>query len=299
MKEIALTVLSNGAGQDTTYLIHRLLHDKAFYDKHVEGRLLIVGSDTGDEHKHTYKNVEIVKELCKQKAAEFYWIDPSQGFHSPTWQSLTGQYKKNGSIGSAAFRQSCTDNLKVKVVDRFVEHWIAKNYYQGILLKRKRTYHAFHNDFGGIRLILGFAAGEDTRTSNGNKYDPVWKKLVTERHYPLIEEGVDRAGAIAYNASVFDHKVYPSNCKRCFYQSDQEILWLYRNEPEDFKEWVEMEQVKLKKYEGKEGVKNLGVYGKITLEQKLQRAIEKYGHMTDAELDEYKFSHGHCIKSKY
>lgn len=299
MKEIALTVLSNGAGQDTTYLIHRLLHDQDFYNKHVIGKLLIVGSNTGNEHDHTYENVEIIRELCKNKGAEFYWVNPSDGFHSPTWQSLTGQYKKNSSVGSAAFRQTCTDNLKVKVVDRFVESWIAKNYYDGLLLKRKKTYHKFYNDFGSIRLILGFASGEDKRTGNGNKFDPSWKKLVIQRHYPLIEERIDRQGCIDYNAKVFTHKVFPSNCKLCFYQSDQEILWLYRFYPKDFYEWVEMEKAKLEKYANKEGVKNYGVYGKITLTQKLERAIQRHGHMTDDELNEYKFSHGHCIKSKY
>ena len=28
-------------------------------------------------------------------------------------------------------------------------------------------------------------------------------------------------------------------------------------------------------------------------------AEEKFGHMTDAELDDYKMSHGHCVQSSY
>ncbi len=297
-KEIAATVLSNGAGQDTTYLLHRLVTDKAFYDKHVIGPLLVVGSDTGDEHDHTYENISYMEELAKAYGQEFFWIRPEDGFHSESWQSLTYQYKKNSNVGSAAFKQTCTDNLKVKVVDRFTEHWIAKKYYQGELLSRKRTYHKFFKDHGKIRLILGFAKGEESRTSNGNKFDPVWKKKVVERHYVLIEEGVDRQAAIDYNETNIPHKVFPSNCKRCFYQSLQEILWLYRFYPADFYEWVEMEKAKLKKWDGKTD-KNLGVYGKITLEQKLEKAIELYGHWTDEQLTEYKYSHGHCMKSKY
>lgn len=47
------------------------------------------------------------------------------------------------------------------------------------------------------------------------------------------------------------------------------------------------------------GDKNLGVWGKVLLPQKLQEVISKHGHMTDLELIEYKMSHGHCVKSKY
>ena len=44
---------------------------------------------------------------------------------------------------------------------------------------------------------------------------------------------------------------------------------------------------------------NLGVNGKKWLPQALQEATELYGHMTDQELNEYKMSHGHCVKSRY
>lgn len=58
-----------------------------------------------------------------------------------------------------------------------------------------------------------------------------------------------------------------------------------------------MEAAKREKYKHKE--KNFGVYGKLTLDQKLEKAQRLYGHWTDEQLNEYKFSHGHCIKSKY
>lgn len=297
MKKIALTVMSNGGGQDSTTIIHKLLYDRNFYARHVKGDLLIVGSNTGDEHEHTYKNIQFLKNLCKEKGVEFFWLNPEDGFHSEAWRSLTDQYKRNNNIGSAAFRQTCTDNLKVKVVDRFVEHWIAKKYYSGNLISLKRTYHQFYKDHGSIRLILGFAKGEETRTSNGNKFDDVWKKKVVKRYYPLIIDGLDRQACIDYNTANILRTVWPSNCMRCFYQSEQEILWLYRFNPQAFWEWVEMEKAKLEKYKDRE--KNVCVYGKNTLQQKLAMAIEKYGHWSDDQLNEYKLSHGHCMKSKY
>lgn len=296
-KEFALTVLSNGAGQDTTYIIEKLAFDPLFFKRHVKGDLIIVGSDTGDEHAHTYENVAIVMKLCDKAGLKFFWITPDMGFHSDSWKTLTHQYKKNKSIGSAAFKQTCTDNLKVKVVDRFVEWYIKENY--GCVGKNKRAYHDFYDKYGKVRLILGFAQGEERRTQNSNAFDPVWKKKVVERYYPLIEDGISRQDCIDF-FEARNRKVYPSNCKRCFYQSPQEILWLWRNDRPAFLEWVEMEEAKIKKYNdlGKTE-KNYGVYGKKSLWDKLQEAENKFGEMTDAELDEYKMSHGHCIKSKY
>jgi hypothetical protein len=303
--DIALTVLSFGAGQDTIYLVDRLLYDKEFWQKHIKGRLIIVGSDTGDEHPHTYIAVEYARKAAENMGVHFAWITPDMGFHSPTWKSLTGQYKRNNNCGSAAFRQTCTDNLKVKVVDRYVEWYIGKHYlslngewldnrYMG---SRKSNYYAFAEKFGYIRLILGFAAKEESRIANGNKFDPAWKKAVIRRYYPLIIDGTDRQDAINYNEYNISLKIWPSNCMRCFYSSDQEILWLYRNYPAKFQEWVLIERAKLTKDIDKD--KNYGVYGKITLEQKLQKAQALYGHWTNEALNEYKFSHGHCIKSRY
>lgn len=288
-----MTVFSFGAGQESIYLLHKIATDPEFRKRHVVSEpLLVVGSDTGDEHPHTYESVEWAKGFCREHGIEFYWVTSDMGFHSRTWQSLTGQYKLNSGIGSAAFIQTCTDNLKIKVVDNFVEAWLKKR------LKEPRMYRkSIYRASGFIKLIIGYAKGEETRIKNGNKFDPKWKQEMVKRKFPLIEEGIDRQACIDYNELHIGHKVWPSNCMRCFYQSDQEVLWLFRFHPAKFQEWVEMEQAKLEKWKGAE--KNYGVYGKITLMQKLEKAQKLYGHWTDDELNEYKFSHGHCIRSKY
>lgn len=290
---LVMTVFSFGAGQESTYLLHRIISEPSFREKHVKGDLIVVGADTGNEHPHTYQNILKVKSLCFDNNISFHWVTPDMGFHPNTWKSLVYQYKKNSSIGSAAFRQTCTDNLKVKVVDNFIESYLKKAFSSD--LKRKKIFYKFYDN--PIRLILGFAKGEESRISNGNKFDPKWKKENMQRHYPLIEEGISRQDCINYNEKAFTHIIWPSNCMFCFYQSDQEVLWLYRFYPERFEEWVQLEQAKLLKHADKE--KNFGVYGKITLTEKLKKAIDKYGHLTDEQLNEYKFSHGHCIKSKY
>lgn len=295
MKEIKLTVVSFGAGQDTIYFVWRLIVDIEFRKRHIPGDFIIVGSDTGAEHPHTYEAIKKVQAFASLNKVPLFWLTPDMGFHPKTWQSLYHQYKKNNSIGSAAFRQTCTDNLKVKVIDNFVECFLKSKYhYFGM---RKKAYHAFYHNYGKIRLILGFAAKEESRTSNGNKFDSVWKKTVVERYYPLIEDGTDRQAAIDWNEANIPFKVYPSNCIICFYMSDQEVLWLYRTYPEVWLDWVAMEKAKLDKYTTSD--KNYGVYGKITLPEKLAKAEKLYGHWTAEQLDEYKYSHGHCIKSKY
>lgn len=293
-----MTILSNGGGQDTTYLIWRLIHDEEFYRRHIKPPLIVVGSDTGNEHRHTYDNVKLVERMCKTNFILYYWVTPDMGFHGKAWQSLHQQYQRNNTIGSAAYQQTCTDNLKVKVVDNFVEHWINKYMLGGANYKRKRAYYEYTKKKGEkIRLILGFAAKEESRTGNGSKFDAKWKRDNVERYYPLIIEGVDRQAAIDYNEANIPWKVWPSNCMTCFYSSDQEILWLYRFERKMFKKWVELEKAKLER--DKDKPKNYGVYGKITLEQKLEKAQKLYGHWTDEQLYEYKYSHGHCIKSRY
>src|SRR6187399_2882723 len=290
-----MTIFSFGLGQESLALLYKLATDTGFYVKHVRGKLLIVGSDTGNEHPHTYALLPMIKEFCFKRGFNFYWITKEMGFHSKAWQSLTEQYKRNKSIGSAAFRQTCTDNLKVKVVDNFVEHWLWDH--TTFTETRKRAYRRYAEAHGKFRLILGFAKGEEHRIENGNKYDPIWKKATVERHYPLLIEGMDRQQCITINELAWTQTVWPSNCMLCFYQSDQEILWLYRNYPERFKEWVEMEQEKLKKY--KDEPKNYGVYGKINLIEKLRKANYLYGHWSDEELNDYKFSHGHCQRTTY
>ncbi len=294
-----MTIFSFGAGQESIYLLYRIIFDKAFREKHIIGRLIVIGSDTGCEHPHTYAAVELAKKVCKENNIEFYWVTPDMGYHPNTWQSLQSQYKKNCTIGSAAYQQTCTDNLKVKVVNNFGEAWLKKTY--NIHTDRKVAYREFvetHNGGNKIRLILGYAKGEEKRIKKGDSNDPTWKRHTMERYYPLMLDGIDRQQCIDYNEKQLTQRIYPSNCMMCFYQSDQEILWLYRNQPEVFEEWERLEAAKLKKYEGIAD-KNFGVYGKLTLREKLYKAINLYGDWTAEQLDEYKYSHGHCIKSKY
>ena len=83
----------------------------------------------------------------------------------------------------------------------------------------------------------------------------------------------------------------------CPYQAEVEVLYLYRFFPNEFEYWEERERAKLTKFT--HASRNLGVKGKLTLRAYLNEAIRKYGHWTDEQLEVYRFSHGHCVLSKY
>lgn len=292
-----LTVFSFGGGQDSTAVLYKLVHDPAFRKRYAPNKLLIIMSDTGDEHPKTYLHIEKIKKFCKDHNLEFYFITKDMGYHSATWQTLHFQFRKNSTIGSVAYPQTCTDNLKVKVIDRFVEAWIKKTY--GYTGKRKKAYWEFFSDHGKINLILCFGANEG-RDKKESAFDGKWKQKTVQRIFPLVEIGWDRIECQDYIKLLGYEIPPPSNCMTCFYMSLQELLWLYRFMPAEYSKWVDMEKAKIDKYNEKGVEKNLGVFGTVKLiPDKLKQAEEKYGHWTDQRLEEYKMSHGHCVKSKY
>jgi hypothetical protein len=146
-----------------------------------------------------------------------------------------------------------------------------------------------------------------------SRYLPKWKQKYVQFCYPLVEQGWDRASAQKIIKEHHPYLIPPSNCMICFFQSNEEIVWLERNYPEEFAEWVELENSKLTAEKWLSKKKNMGVYGNITLTQKLEQAQnsinkswldgaladKKIGEWTDDELWEYKLSHGHCVKSVY
>lgn len=317
MENENLTVLSFGAGQDSTCILYKIILDPLFREKWIEGNLLVLMTDTGNEHPHTYAHVRFIEKLCAQHGIRFCFITPDMGYHPRTWQSLTAQFEKNRTIMSLMFPRSCTDNLKIKPLYNFLDHYIAKAYYRYGMESRPRgkSYiKRYLKERGKIRVILGIAAGEEKRVAKSGKKslkasqlqlfakyrDPVpkWMSACIDKCYPLIEEGMDRAACQQYIRSTGFPLPFPSNCIMCPYLSKIELLWLHRNLPQEFNRWVGYERAKLEKNEGLTK-RNLGVKGTKTLEETLEEAKLEFGHMSDAELDKYKMSHGHCVMSAF
>lgn len=286
-----ITVLSFGGGQDSSAILYRLIYDRKIFKELVVGDLWVIMSDTGNEHPETYSWVENVRKLCQDKKINFVFLKAGSEMHTRSWPSLTRQWRKNSSVGTKASRKSCSDKLKIVPIYNFLDYIIMGK------VNRKRGLYAHLERFGKIRVIIGIAKGEESRISNGSG-EPVFMKKCVEKVYPLIDWGWDRDICQSYLTKKALTIPLPSNCMFCPFMSEVELLWLWRKYPDSFLEWVRLEQAKLKKW-AHLGEKNLTVFGKRDLLQILEDAKEKFGKMTDRDLEVYKMSHGHCVKTKY
>jgi 3'-phosphoadenosine 5'-phosphosulfate sulfotransferase (PAPS reductase)/FAD synthetase len=298
-REVELTVLSFGGGQDSTAILYRLGEDAAFRSQWAPGRLLVLMADTGDEHPETYENVRRMQAYCSAKGIEFHFITNDLGYHSENWATLRTQYEVNKSVGSKAYPKTCTWNLKLSPLYKFLEDWVGRTY--GVTAGRKEGFRAFVRRHGRIRVILGIAAGEESRVGSDRSGEPKWMQDCFDKAYPLIELKWGRAECQAYIRQLGAVVPPPSNCILCPFMSEQELLHLYLRRPQDYQAWVRFEARKVEEHRrrGVPDERNFGVWGRKLLPQKLAEAQAKYGHMTLAELDEYKMSHGHCVKSRY
>jgi hypothetical protein len=262
------------------------------------GDLMVVMSDTGDEHPGTYAYVAFIQELCKQHDIFFVLIGPNMGYHPNTWHSLREWMETHGGIMSKAFPKSCTDNLKIKPIYNFLNDFL------GWLIKmpeseraRKNGIKEFVRQNGKIHILIGIAKGEESRI--GDKMPNKWMNQCLYRSYPLVHLGMDRQACQELITEYGFLVPPPSNCMLCPFMSNIELLWLYNNYPADYHYWVERERIKIARFPDLPKNKNLGVNGVKLLPQVLAEAQIKYAHMSEDEINEYKMSHGHCVQSKY
>ena len=306
---IGLTVLSYGGGQDSTAILLKLIHDREFRQQYAPGRLLVVMSDTGDEHPETYQTVSDVRRLCRQHDIEFVFITSDMGFHSPSWLSLRHFYRTHDTIGSQAYPKTCSDRLKIEPTYRFLEQWLTDEY--GVRFGRKKGIEQFAAERGKVKMILGIAKGEENRTSLAADSRKKWYRNSIEHVYPLIDIGWDRGACQEY---IHSHgmTVVPSNCMACPYMNEAELEYQRRFNPDKLAELIELEAAKLAKHSDKSAVittdakgnekivnKNFGVFRLTYLPEKIAQAKEKYVHWSDAKIREHRYSHGHCVMSKF
>lgn len=298
-----MTILSFGGGQDSTAILYKLHYDLEFRSKYVTGNLIVVMSDTGDEFDQTYDHLEKVQNWCSTKGIDFHLIGISDGYHTGDWAGgLIGFYEAGNRIGSKAFPKSCTDKLKIGPIYHWLDAYLHQYKGYGKFNKNgklaKTPIKEFTEKHGKIRVLLGIAKGEEKRAGSNEDSPSKWMRECIDKVYPLIEVGMDRQACQDY-IELMGHKVpFPSNCKRCPWLNEIELLYLYRFEREAYDEWVQLEASKIAANTHK-GDKNLGVWGEKLLPQKMEEVIQKHGHMSNEELKEYRMSHGHCVMSKY
>lgn len=318
----ALTVVCVGMGQDSK-AIEVLMRDETFRAHYAPGRLVFVMSDTGNEHPETYAYLDSFRASCEQYGFEFHFLPMGDEFHSESWPSLVGYYEGTGrklrpngtrprGLMTKTYRKSCTVNLKIEVIYRWLAKWISDSYdisykaLKGFGSERgKYAICEFGRRYGKIDVIIGIAAKEDARITFDD-IDKDWFDNNINRVYPLWELGIDRAKAQQIIREAGDEVPLPSNCMFCPFMNGIELLWLVNHYPAEFDRWVKFEVDKIADAAANGDSKgnpvngNHGVCGaKKNLPEFLAEAQAKYGHMTDAEVDEYKFSHGHCLMTKY
>lgn len=313
-----LTILSHGLGQDSAALTELLLRDVAFRKRYAPGRLIVVTSDTGNEHPETNEyRTAYVEPRLRDAGIPYYFIATTDGYHTGAWNGgLLGQWETNRTIGASSFPPSCSDSLKIAPIWKRVEAIIEAEY--GFRAKQKKGLKAFALAFGKIRCIIGFARGEERRVADplsqlmlfGEDPKPernAWMREAVERVYPLIDLRWNRADVQQYLRSVGAPVPVPSNCLGCPYKSPAELLWTERKYPSFMARWKAIEAAKLERC--KDEPKNHGVRGwdekaqrPVTLEDGLARARRDFAGLSDTELDaaldEIRMTHGHSVPSR-
>lgn len=296
-----LTVLSFGAGQDSTAILYRLAFDQKFRNQWAPNDLLVVMSDTGNEHPETYAHIESVRVFCQKHGIDFVLITPDMGFHGKHWQSLQAYFAYYSAIMSAAYPKSCTDNLKIQPIYRFLNRYVHLKYRvaeSGGKYGGKRGLVEFAKAHGRVRVLIGIAKGEETRLSPQIGGSP-WMREAIMKAYPLVWLGWDRQACQDYIRGLGLIVPPPSNCMMCPFMGEIELLWLASKHPDAFAEWAEHERRKRFKFAHK-GRDNFGaLHRSLTMTEVLERARVKYAGWTFEQLEEYRFSHGHCVASKH
>ena len=157
-----LTVLSFGAGQDSTAILYKLVYDKQFRKQYIKGKLIVIFSDTLNEHDPTYKHIVDVKLFCVKNKIEFYHLLPKD-WNSKSWnKGLVGHYEEYKTVGSKVFFKSCSEQLKIRPIYNFLEKYLIKEFNLKDVGKKKSYYEYFYK-FGKVRVLLGIGADEGSR----------------------------------------------------------------------------------------------------------------------------------------
>lgn len=301
------TFLSYGAGQDSTAILWKLLYDPAFRQTYAPGRLIVICSDTGNEHRPTLYHLVRTRRLCRQFGIEFFFVTKSWGFHTNAWRSLPEFYAAGDRIGSKSYPKACTVNLKINVAYKFLTHYLAEHY--GVSGYKKNGLYEYTALVGEkIQVLIGIAADEAKDRIDHSERVPSWMANNIQRRYPLADLGWNRADCQNYIRSFGTEPPPPSLCVMCPFKTPEQVLLTAIENPSAYAFWVRLEANKLAAHEKRfphlPQEKNHGVFGSgKTLPGVVEDTRRKYGHLSEQELEELlhenRMNHGHCVGSKY
>ena len=301
LPQTELTVLSFGAGQDSTAILYKIVYDPDFREKYVSGKVIVVFADTGNEHPATYEHLESIGRFCDEHDIEFFNL-ASNEWATGDWKGgLIGFYEAKNTIGSKAFPKTCSHRLKIDPIYKFLEFYVYVTYdLARAFTGRKRGFYQFVAKHGKIRVLIGIASGEERRAAKNKGSGKKWFDDCIDVVYPLLDEGMNRADCQDFIRAMGHQVPLPSNCIFCPFLSKQELLFMARSMPEQYKYFVHLEQMKIDNNQHVDLSRNLGVFGSTKLlPEILEEAEREYGHWTIDQLHEYKMSHGHCVNTKF
>lgn len=292
-----LLILSFSGGTESGAIFILALFNEQFRKQFFNyNRVIVIFADTLNEFPYTYDFIRQVRDELLPAGWEFVWLDPSDGYNSTSWsKGLIGHYEKYDNIGSKYYPKSCTLGLKFSPIYKWLERNLIEFYgYRD--RGRKRAFYDFLADFGKVDVIIGLHDGEQRRITKPEKMDK-WFHDTVNVIYPLIEIGYDRPRSQEVFTEYGFPLVMPSNCMICPFSSHFDVLHLYREYPDMYERWVELEANKLNKHQAL-GEMNKTVFGEIPLPMVLEEAKEKYNGVSKQELITLKASHG-CVASTW
>ena len=290
-----LTVLSYGAGQDSTLILYLLGTDPEFRQLFAPNKLIVVFSDTGAEHIETYsRTLPQAKGFCEKQRIPFFHLEAGSPYHSKAWPGLLEYYHRTETCGSRSFPKSCTSQLKIRPIYRFLECYLESNY--GIPGGRKQGFYRYANKYGKLRMLIGLSAEETGRCRVSSQ--PLWMRRTVEMRYPLQETSITRHKAQEITLDLGFEIPCPSSCRCCPFLTHRDLLWKYRTRHPEYEELLFLENRKRLKWKHL-GPRNYGVFGAQTLPEALKVAEMNFGHLTNQELTMARMKDGHSVKSQY
>jgi hypothetical protein len=163
-----LCIQSHGIGQESAAL-HEMWRDTEFRKQYGGKTIIAVSADTGDEKPETTRySIYVLEPRLQTLRIPYRFIATTDGYHTGAWANggLINQFRTNQTFGAVAFQPSCSHSLKISVIYNWLERYVEMRY--GYAAGQKRGLKEFARAHGKIRMIIGFAKGEESRIADAS-----------------------------------------------------------------------------------------------------------------------------------
>lgn len=228
-----LTVMSFGAGQQSSALALLALQNDDRLLQHTEGRTpdLYLFADPGDERDDTYKNVDRFKRLAEQHGKQFVVLEnkhtlsegvllalnEKKGRHNEALPVFVKRQKSNNEWTRMIARRQCTSSTKIKLLERHIK-------------KRKKEHDHTH-----VYHWLGISFEEMQRMKSSVDS---WRTY----EHPLVDMKWTRGQVIEYLQRNGFFDIPHSACVFCPFQSDRQWAELKKQDPDGWKKAVQVDK---------------------------------------------------------